>query len=83
MIVCILYTLSLSLSFSPSPPLSLSPPPPLSLLSPPLSLLFYQRQSSAITRKLDKIHTLLLKNADEVLCEKLKELCIPSQTYGM
>ena len=40
-------------------------------------------QSSAITRKLDKIHTLLLKNADDQLCVKLNELAIPAQTYGM
>ena len=40
-------------------------------------------QSSAITRKLDKIHTLLLKNADDLLYVKLKELAIPAQTYGM
>jgi DNA transposition AAA+ family ATPase len=40
-------------------------------------------QSSAITRKLDKIHTLLLKNADDLLYDNLKELAIPAQTYGM
>ena len=40
-------------------------------------------QSSAISRKLDKIHALLLKNADDLLYVKLKELAIPAQTYGM
>ncbi|CAI8025344.1 TBC1 domain family member 5 [Geodia barretti] len=39
--------------------------------------------SSAISRKLDVVHNILLKKADEVLYHHLKQLSIPAQTYGM
>jgi len=40
-------------------------------------------QTSAISRKLDVIHQVLLKKADHSLYVHLKELSIPAQTYGM
>ena len=40
-------------------------------------------KSSSLSRKLDKIHDLLLKKADDQLYYRLKELSIPPQTYGM
>ncbi len=40
-------------------------------------------QTSAIARKLDMIHHVLLKKADEELYHHLKALSIPAQTYGM
>lgn len=43
----------------------------------------YIMQTSAIARKLDKIHNVLLKNADEQLYYRLQDLGIPPQTYGM
>lgn len=39
--------------------------------------------SSAISRKLEKIHHVLLRRADEVLFTHLKLLSIPAQTYGI
>ena len=40
-------------------------------------------QASAISRKLDVVHDVLLKKADEILYVHLKQLSIPAQTYGM
>lgn len=39
--------------------------------------------SSAISRKLDVVHNILLKKADETLYLHLKQLSIPPQTYGI
>lgn len=39
--------------------------------------------TSAIARKLDKIHEVLLKRADEQLYYRLQDLGIPPQTYGI
>jgi hypothetical protein len=39
--------------------------------------------SSAISRKLDVVHNVLLKKADQVLYLHLKQLSIPAQTYGI
>uniref|UniRef100_A0A1X7V6K5 Rab-GAP TBC domain-containing protein n=1 Tax=Amphimedon queenslandica TaxID=400682 RepID=A0A1X7V6K5_AMPQE len=39
--------------------------------------------TSSIARKLDKIHDVLLKNADEQLYYRLRDLGIPPQTYGI
>ena len=43
----------------------------------------FSLQASAISRKLDVVHDVLLKKADEVLYVHLKQLSIPAQTYGM
>ncbi len=40
-------------------------------------------QTSAIAHKLDMIHYVLLKKADEKLYQNLKALSIPALTYSM
>ena len=43
----------------------------------------HTHQTSAVSRKLELIHNLLLKKADDLLWLHMRELEIPAQTYGM
>ncbi len=64
-------------------PYSLAVIPLIQKLSSEVAHTHTHTQTSAIARKLDMIHVMLLNKADEKLHQNLKALSIPALTYGM